>query len=73
VKLIRSLLLISAALCTGASVAMSNAQYARKEGKACSFCHPPAKFKELTDAGKYYKAHNHSLEGYQAPAEGEKR
>jgi hypothetical protein len=21
----------------------------------------------LTDAGKYYKAHNHSLEGYKAP------
>jgi hypothetical protein len=23
--------------------------------------------KELTDAGKYYKEHNHSLEGYKAP------
>ena len=23
--------------------------------------------KELNDAGKYYKEHNHSLEGYKAP------
>ena len=26
------------------------------------------KMKELTPAGQYYKDHNHSLEGYKAPA-----
>ena len=45
---------------------MSKAEYGKKEGKPCTFCHPPGKFKELTDAGKYYKEHNHSLEGYKA-------
>jgi hypothetical protein len=25
--------------------------------------------KELNEAGKYYKEHNHSLEGYTAPEE----
>jgi hypothetical protein len=43
---------------------MGKAEYAKKEGKACTFCHPPGKFKELTTAGQYYKDHNHSLEGY---------
>jgi hypothetical protein len=45
---------------------MSKAEYAKKEGKPCTFCHSPGKFKELTDAGKYYKEHNHALEGYKA-------
>ena len=43
-------------------------EYAKKEKKACTYCHPAGKMKELTDAGKYYKMHNHSLEGYTAPA-----
>ena len=52
----------------------STASYAKKEymvatKKACKYCHVdamakvPAKQKELTDAGKYYKAHN-SLDGF---------
>ena len=45
---------------------MSKVEYGKKEGKPCTFCHPFGKFKELTDAGKYYKEHNHSLEGYKA-------
>jgi hypothetical protein len=45
---------------------MSKAEYGKKEGKPCTFCHPPGKFKELTDVGKYYKEHDHSLEGYKA-------
>ena len=48
------------------SIGMGKAEYAKKEGKACTFCHPSGKFKELTDAGKYYKEHDHSLEGYKA-------
>jgi hypothetical protein len=47
---------------------MGKAEYAKKEGKACSYCHPPGKFKELTAAGQYYKDHNHSLDGYKEPA-----
>jgi hypothetical protein len=65
-KLIRSFLLIVFALGIVVSLGMSKAEYAKKEGKACTFCHPAGKFKELTDAGTYYKEHNHSLEGYRA-------
>jgi hypothetical protein len=67
VKLIRSFLLIAIALFVVASFSLGKQEYAKKEGKACTYCHPPGKFKELTDAGKYYKDHNHSLEGYKEP------
>ncbi len=65
-KIIRSLLLLTLAAFIAVSMAMSKAEYAKKEGKPCTFCHPAGKFKELTDAGKYYKGHNHSIEGYKA-------
>ncbi len=43
--------------------------YATKEKKACTFCHAKPDTKEamaknLTDAGKYYATHEHSLVGY---------
>jgi hypothetical protein len=66
-KLVRTFLLMTLALLIAVSMGMGTADYAKKEGKACTFCHPPGKFKELTDAGKYYKEHNHSLEGFKAP------
>lgn len=55
-------------LCSTAS--FGKATYAAKEKKACTFCHAKqvaAKDemnKNLTDAGKYYQTHQHSLEGY---------
>ena len=66
VRIIRLLLLVTFAALIAVSMGISKAEYSKKEGKACTFCHPPGKFKELTDAGKYYKEHNHSLEGYKA-------
>ncbi len=54
------------------TLATAKPEYAKKEGKPCTFCHTKMGSKEvmansLTDAGKYYKEHNHSLEGYKAP------
>lgn len=51
------------------TLARAKPEYAKKEGKPCTFCHAKVESKEamsknLTDAGKYYKEHNHSLEGY---------
>jgi len=65
-RFIRLLALVMLAGYIAVSVGMGKAEYSKKEGKACTFCHPAGKFKELTDAGKYYKDHNHSLEGYKA-------
>ena len=39
-------------------------EYTKKESKTCTFCHVKAGSKDLNDAGKYYKDHNHSLQGY---------
>jgi len=65
-RTIRLLALVMLAGFIAVSIGMGKAEYSKKEGKACTFCHPAGKFKELTDAGKYYKEHNHSLEGYKA-------
>jgi hypothetical protein len=61
--------LIGVALITGSLLSLASAkpEYAKKEAKACTFCHVKAGSKELNDAGKYYKEHDHSLEGYKAP------
>ncbi|MGO8733049.1 MAG: hypothetical protein ACLQVM_09670 [Terriglobia bacterium] len=65
-KTIRLLLLLTLAAFIAVSMGMSKVEYSKKEGKPCTFCHPPGKFKDLTDAGKYYKEHNHSLKDYKA-------
>ena len=54
-------------LCTTASY--GKPEYAKKEKKACTFCHGKVEAKEampknLTEAGKYYASHDHSLDGY---------
>jgi hypothetical protein len=69
-------LLLPAALMLGGVLIWSTAsfgkqEYAKKEGKTCTFCHVKVgtadamhKDPNLTEAGKYYSAHNHSLDGY---------
>jgi len=39
-------------------------EYTKKEKKGCTFCHVSVKSKDLNEAGKYYKDHNNSLEGF---------
>jgi spore maturation protein CgeB len=67
--------IIVIAVFAGAMIPLATAkpQYAKKEGKACTFCHVKPGSKELTDAGKYYKEHDHSLKGYKAPEKNEKK
>ncbi|HZT28556.1 MAG TPA: hypothetical protein VFA33_01640 [Bryobacteraceae bacterium] len=44
------------------------AEYVKSTKKGCTYCHVDAKAKpkELTEAGKYFKEHNNSLDGYKA-------
>ena len=65
-KLLRAFFLSMLVLFVLASFGVTKQEYAKKEAKTCTFCHPAGKFKELTEAGKFYKDHNHSLEGYKA-------
>lgn len=41
-------------------------EYTKKEKRACMYYHVAANSKELNQAGQYYAAHNHSLEGFAA-------
>ena len=61
--------LIALAMFCGCLLTLATAkqEYAKKEGKPCTFCHVKLGSKELNDAGKYYKEHDHSLKGYKAP------
>lgn len=60
-------------VCTTASYGTPD--YSKKEKKGCAFCHAKiepgtvngkneAMVKNLNDAGKYYKEHSHSLDGF---------
>jgi len=66
-KLTKALIAISIILGCLAAWSTAKPEYAKKEGKSCTFCHVKMGSKELNDAGKYYKAHDHSLKGYKAP------
>jgi hypothetical protein len=65
-SVVRTALLLVLGLLVMASFGLTKPEFTKKEGKPCTFCHPAGKFKELTEAGKYYKEHNYSLEGYKA-------
>ena len=67
-RLLKVLIAISISCGFLLTLATAKPEYAKKEGKPCTFCHVKMGSKELNDAGKYYKAHDHSLEGYKAPA-----
>ena len=50
------------------STSYGKPEYTKSTKKACVFCHIDSKAtpKELTEAGKYFKEHNNSLDGYKA-------
>ena len=64
--LVPAVVLMGSVLITATSYAKP--EYVKSTKKACTFCHvdSKAKPKELTAAGKYFKEHNNSLDGYQA-------
>jgi hypothetical protein len=50
-----------------AATGAAKPDYARRTGKECSFCHPADSW-NLNEAGKYYRDHHYSLQGYAPPA-----
>lgn len=56
--------IVAAGMLLSSTSSYGKVEYAKKEGKSCTFCHVKMGSKELNDTGKYYKGHNHSLEGY---------
>ena len=59
--------ILTAGLWMSVTPSQAKPEYAKKEKKGCTYCHVTAGKKDLNDAGKYYAAHDHSLDGY-APA-----
>ena len=75
VKIVLPVALTMGALMFWSTSSFGKPEYAKKESQKCAYCHskmatPDAMKKDpnLTDAGKYYAAHNHSLDGYKPPA-----
>jgi hypothetical protein len=50
--------------CASVTPSYAKPQYAKTEGKACTFCHVTAGKPDLNQAGDYYATHDHSLKGY---------
>ncbi len=68
-KLVIPAVLVAAGLFLCTSATYGKPEYAKKEDKKCNFCHggmggKDVMQKNLTDAGKYYKEHDHKLDGY---------
>jgi hypothetical protein len=74
-KLVLPAAILMAGFVLWTSASYGKPEYAKKENQKCTFCHskigaPDAMKKDpaLTDAGKYYSDHKHSLDGYKPPA-----
>jgi len=63
-KKVLGIFVIAAFCAVIAPLGHAKPEYAKATGKKCVDCHVKGNPKELTDMGKYYKEHNHSLEGY---------
>jgi hypothetical protein len=50
------------------SISTAKPEYAKKEGKKCTYCHTAAGKPDLNDTGKCYKANDHSLAKCKAPS-----
>jgi hypothetical protein len=55
--------LIAGGMMVSTQFSFGKAEYAKNEGKGCTYCHTAAGKKDLNDVGKCYAEHNHSLEG----------
>jgi hypothetical protein len=57
-------ILVAGLLWVSVTPAHAKPEYAKTEGRACTFCHVTEGKPELNEAGNYYAAHDHSLKGY---------
>jgi hypothetical protein len=63
-RIFRFLGILTAVTLVIAPFAMSTPEFAKKESKSCTYCHTAVGKPDLNDAGRYYKEHNLSLEGW---------
>ena len=58
-------LVLAFGLAVCSTTSFAKPEFSKKEKKGCTYCHVKTGQKELNDAGKFYKEHGNSLEGYQ--------
>jgi hypothetical protein len=51
----------------GTTLVQAKAEYTKKEGQKCTYCHVAAGSKELNDTGKCYAKNDHSLKTCKGP------
>jgi hypothetical protein len=61
---IPAVILAAGLLLASVTPSYAKPEYAKTEGKACTFCHVTEGKPDLNEAGNYYAAHQHSLKGY---------
>jgi hypothetical protein len=64
IKIARFLAILGAVALLFSPFAVGTPEYSKKESKQCIYCHTAVGKADLNDAGKYYRDHNHSFEGY---------
>jgi hypothetical protein len=66
-KLVLPATILLAGFMVCATSSYGKPEYAKKEKKACVYCHTAAGKKDLNDVGKCYQKSDHSLEKCPAP------
>ena len=63
--------LAAAAILSSPGVSSAKPEYSRRTKKECGYCHPKDSW-DINEAGKYFRDHNHSLEGFKPSESGGK-
>jgi hypothetical protein len=53
------------------AVSSAKPEYSRRTKKDCGYCHPKDSY-DINEAGRYFRDHNHSLEGFKPSESGGK-
>ena len=64
-------LMAVAAILFDPSVSHAKPEYSRRTKKECGYCHPKDSW-DINEAGRYFRDHNHSLEGFKPTETGGK-
>jgi hypothetical protein len=66
IEILAAAAVFSCAFFFSAAPGVARPEYSRRTQKECNFCHPPDSW-NLNNAGKYYRDHHYSLQGYTPP------
>ena len=67
IELLTLAAIFPAAFFFSAATGVARPEYSRRTQKECNFCHPADSW-NLNPAGKYYRDHHYSLQGYTPPS-----